>query len=139
VKIVEPIIVSTEAANALSQGALNPKCGMPSWLSRGERQPQQDTQIRARSLTQFQNAFSDEVNWTAFERRRLEGFVSPACRTSRCVVEERAHSYECHTAVQEDGNRNATGGLGPSIRYGPKSCLGAGVTAMHGKTSLKGI
>jgi transposase-like protein len=53
---------------------------------------------RARSLTEFQEAFPDEASCAAFlfERRWPDGFVCPACGKSRAVVlKSRAYTYEC--------------------------------------------
>ena len=52
----------------------------------------------ARSLAQFQQAFSDEASCAAFmfERRWPEGFVCPACGTSRfAALKSRARLFEC--------------------------------------------
>src|SRR3982075_230198 len=54
---------------------------------------------RARSLTQFQEAFPDEAACAAFlfERRWPGGFVCPACgsRGHAAALKSRAHTYEC--------------------------------------------
>ena len=54
---------------------------------------------RARSLTQFQEAFPDEAACAAFlfERRWPGGFVCPACgsRGRAAALKSRAHTYEC--------------------------------------------
>jgi transposase-like protein len=53
---------------------------------------------RARSLTEFQEAFPDEASCAAFlfERRWPDGFVCPACGKSRAaVLKSRAYTYEC--------------------------------------------
>src|SRR4249919_2578410 len=53
---------------------------------------------RARSLTEFQEAFSDEASCAAFlfERRWPGGFVCPRCDRDRmAALKSRAHTYEC--------------------------------------------
>ena len=53
---------------------------------------------RARTLTQFQEAFLDEARCAAFlfERRWPDGFVCPVCGASRAAaLKSRAHTYEC--------------------------------------------
>ncbi len=53
---------------------------------------------RARSLTEFQEAFPDEASCAAFlfERRWPDGFVCPVCGNGRAaVLKSRAHTYEC--------------------------------------------
>jgi predicted RNA-binding Zn-ribbon protein involved in translation (DUF1610 family) len=54
---------------------------------------------RARSLTQFQEAFADEAACAAFlfERRWPDGFACPACgsRGRVAALKSRAHTYEC--------------------------------------------
>src|SRR5712692_10011313 len=53
---------------------------------------------RARSLTEFQRAFSDEAGCAAFlaERRWPGGFVCPLCGGVRAAsLKSRAHTYEC--------------------------------------------
>jgi transposase-like protein len=53
---------------------------------------------RARSLTQFQKAFSDEASCAAFlfERRWPDGFICPVCGKRRAaLLKSRAHAYEC--------------------------------------------
>ena len=53
---------------------------------------------RARSLTEFQEAFPDEASCAAFlfERRWPDGFVCPACGKGRAaVLKSRAYTYEC--------------------------------------------
>jgi predicted RNA-binding Zn-ribbon protein involved in translation (DUF1610 family) len=54
---------------------------------------------RARSLTQFQEAFPDEAACAAFlfERRWPGGFVCLACgsRGRAAALKSRAHTYEC--------------------------------------------
>ena len=53
---------------------------------------------RARSLTQFQEAFPDEASCAAFlfERRWPDGFVCPVCGAGRAAaLKSRAHTYEC--------------------------------------------
>ena len=53
---------------------------------------------RARTLTQFQEAFPDEARCAAFlfERRWPDGFVCPVCGASRAAaLKSRAHTYEC--------------------------------------------
>jgi predicted RNA-binding Zn-ribbon protein involved in translation (DUF1610 family) len=53
---------------------------------------------RARSLTQFQKAFSDEASCAAFlfERRWPDGFICPVCGKRRAaLLRSRAHAYEC--------------------------------------------
>jgi len=53
---------------------------------------------RARTLTQFQEAFPDEARCAAFlfERRWPDGFVCPACGAGRvAALKSRAHTYEC--------------------------------------------
>jgi transposase-like protein len=53
---------------------------------------------RARSLTEFQEAFPDEAGCAAFlfERRWPGGFVCPACGKDRAaILKSRAHTYEC--------------------------------------------
>jgi predicted RNA-binding Zn-ribbon protein involved in translation (DUF1610 family) len=53
---------------------------------------------RARSLTEFQEAFPDEASCAAFlfERRWLGGFVCPRCGRDRmAALKSRAHTYEC--------------------------------------------
>jgi predicted RNA-binding Zn-ribbon protein involved in translation (DUF1610 family) len=50
------------------------------------------------ALPEFQKLFPDEASCAAFlvERRWPEGFVCPACGTSRAVrLKSRAHTYEC--------------------------------------------
>src|SRR5665213_242727 len=52
----------------------------------------------ARSLSQFQKAFSDEARCVAFmfKRRWPDGFVCPACGTSRfAALKSRPRLYEC--------------------------------------------
>jgi predicted RNA-binding Zn-ribbon protein involved in translation (DUF1610 family) len=53
---------------------------------------------RARSLIQFQKAFSDEASCAAFlfERRWPDGFICPVCGKRRAaLLKSRAHAYEC--------------------------------------------
>src|SRR5712692_3395464 len=53
---------------------------------------------RARSLTEFQEAFPDEAGCAAFlfERRWQGGFVCPRCGGERvAALKSRAHTYEC--------------------------------------------
>jgi predicted RNA-binding Zn-ribbon protein involved in translation (DUF1610 family) len=53
---------------------------------------------RARSLTEFQEAFPDEAGCAAFlfERRWPGGFVCPVCGKDRAaILKSRAHTYEC--------------------------------------------
>src|SRR5258707_13742550 len=53
---------------------------------------------RARSLTEFQEAFPDEASCAAFlfERRWAGGFVYPRCGGDReAALKSRAHTYEC--------------------------------------------
>jgi predicted RNA-binding Zn-ribbon protein involved in translation (DUF1610 family) len=53
---------------------------------------------RARSLTEFQEAFPDEASCAAFlfERRWPDGFVCPVCGNGRAaVLKSRAYTYEC--------------------------------------------
>jgi transposase-like protein len=53
---------------------------------------------RARSLTEFQQAFPDEAGCAAFlfERRWQGGFVCPRCGGERvAALKSRAHTYEC--------------------------------------------
>ena len=53
---------------------------------------------RARSLTEFQQAFPDEATCAAFlaERRWPDGFVCPRCGGGRAAALEcRAYTYEC--------------------------------------------
>ena len=53
---------------------------------------------RARSLTEFQEAFPDEAGCAAFlfERRWQGGFVCPRCGGDRvAALKSRAHTYEC--------------------------------------------
>ena len=53
---------------------------------------------RARSLSEFQTRFPDETSCTAllFERRWPQGFVCPACGSTRAaLLKSRAHTYEC--------------------------------------------
>ena len=53
---------------------------------------------RARSLTQFQEAFPDEASCAAllFERRWPSGFACPVCGNGgAAVLKSRAHTYEC--------------------------------------------
>jgi transposase-like protein len=53
---------------------------------------------RARSLTEFQEAFPDEAGCAAFlfERRWQGGFVYPRCGGERvAALKSRAHTYEC--------------------------------------------
>jgi len=53
---------------------------------------------RARSLTQFQEAFPDEASCAAllFERRWPGGFACPVCGNGgAAVLKSRAHTYEC--------------------------------------------
>ena len=53
---------------------------------------------RARSLTEFQEAFPDEAGCAAFlfERRWQGGFVCPRCGgESGAALKSRAHTYEC--------------------------------------------
>jgi predicted RNA-binding Zn-ribbon protein involved in translation (DUF1610 family) len=53
---------------------------------------------RARSLTEFQEAFPDEASCAAFlfERRWPDGFVCPVCGKVRAAaLKSRAHTYEC--------------------------------------------
>ncbi len=53
---------------------------------------------RARSLTEFQEAFPDEASCAAFlfEQRWPDGFVCPVCGNGRAaVLKSRAHTYEC--------------------------------------------
>jgi transposase-like protein len=53
---------------------------------------------RARSLTEFQEAFSDEASCAAFlfARRWQGGFVCPRCGRDRvAALKSRAHTYEC--------------------------------------------
>src|SRR5437660_7471737 len=53
---------------------------------------------RARSLTEFQEAFPDEAGCAAFlfERRWQGGFVCPRCGGERAaLLRSRAHTYEC--------------------------------------------
>lgn len=53
---------------------------------------------RARSLTQFQKAFSDEASCAVFlfERRWPDGFICPVCGKRRAaLLKSRAHTYEC--------------------------------------------
>ena len=53
---------------------------------------------RARSLSEFQTSFRDEMSCAAFlfERRWPQGFVCPACGGGRAaLLRSRAHTYEC--------------------------------------------
>lgn len=53
---------------------------------------------RARSLTEFQEAFPDEARCAAFlfERRWPDGFVCPVCASGRAAaLKSRAYTYEC--------------------------------------------
>ena len=53
---------------------------------------------RARSLTQFEEAFPDEAACAAFlfERRWPGGFACPPCGSGRAAaLKSRAHTYEC--------------------------------------------
>jgi len=53
---------------------------------------------RARSLTEFQEAFPDEARCAAFlfERRWANGFVCSACGGGRAAaLKSRAYTYEC--------------------------------------------
>jgi len=53
---------------------------------------------RARSLSEFQTSFPDETSCAAFlfERRWPQGFVCPACGSTRAaLLKSRAHTYEC--------------------------------------------
>src|SRR5260370_32821098 len=53
---------------------------------------------RARSLTEFQEAFPDEAGCAAFlfERRWQGGFVCPRCGGERvAALKSQAHTYEC--------------------------------------------
>ena len=53
---------------------------------------------RARSLSEFQTSFPDEMSCAAFlfERRWPEGFVCPACGGGRAaLLKSRAHTHEC--------------------------------------------
>jgi transposase-like protein len=53
---------------------------------------------RARSLTEFQEAFPDEAGCAAFlfERRWQGGFICPRCAGDRvAALKSRAHTYEC--------------------------------------------
>ena len=54
---------------------------------------------RARSLTEFQQAFPDDAKCAAFlcKRRWPDGFVCPACKGRRAALLScRAYTYECH-------------------------------------------
>src|ERR1700730_13171705 len=53
---------------------------------------------RARSLSEVQTSFRDETSCAAFlfERRWPQGFVCPACGSTRAaLLKSRAHTYEC--------------------------------------------
>jgi transposase-like protein len=53
---------------------------------------------RGRSLSEFQQTFSDEASCAAFlfERRWPKGFVCPSCGKRRAAsLKSRAHTYEC--------------------------------------------
>jgi len=53
---------------------------------------------RARSLTEFQEAFPDEASCAAFlfERRWPDGFICPVCGNGRAAaLKSRAYTYEC--------------------------------------------
>src|SRR5271170_214627 len=61
--------------------------------------PGEHPMARARSLTEFQSAFSDEASCAAFlfERRWPDGFVCPACGAARAAaLKSRAYTYECY-------------------------------------------
>jgi len=70
---------------------------------RGRREPPREAakgppMARARSLTEFQQAFADEAHCAAFlfERRWPSGFVCPACGGRRAAaLKSRAYTYEC--------------------------------------------
>src|SRR5258707_15118703 len=67
---------------------------MSLWLVAIAGQPM----ARARSLTEFQEAFPDEASCAAFlfERRWPGGFVCPRCGRDRmAALKSRAHTYEC--------------------------------------------
>jgi len=69
----------------------------------GRREPPREAakgppMARARSLTEFQQAFADEAHCAAFlfERRWPSGFVCPACGGRRAAaLKSRAYTYEC--------------------------------------------
>src|SRR5438067_4768325 len=72
------------------------------WYARRREPPREAAKgppmARARSLTEFQQAFADEERCAAFlfERRWPNGFVYPACGGRRAVALKcRAHTYEC--------------------------------------------
>jgi hypothetical protein len=53
---------------------------------------------KARSLSQFQKAFSDEASWVAFlfKRRWPDGFVCPVCGKRRVAgLKSRPRLYQC--------------------------------------------
>src|SRR5271155_1966235 len=53
---------------------------------------------KARSLSQFQQTFSDEAHCAAFlfERRWLDGFVCPGCGARRAAaLRSRAYTFDC--------------------------------------------
>src|ERR1700688_3097059 len=62
------------------------------------RSPRRTSMASARSLSQFQKAFSDEASCAAFmfERRWPDGFVCPACGKRRAVgLKSRPRLHEC--------------------------------------------
>ncbi len=59
---------------------------------------------RARSLTEFQEAFPDEASCAAFlfERRWPDGFVCPVCGSGRAAaLKSRACTYECSDCARQ--------------------------------------
>src|ERR1700688_4926245 len=62
------------------------------------RSPRRTSMASARSLSQFQKAFSDEASCAAFmfERRWPDGFVCPACGKRRAAaLKSRPRLHEC--------------------------------------------
>src|SRR5258707_6618766 len=62
------------------------------------RSPGRRSMASARSLSQFQKAFSDEASCTAFmfKRRWPDGFVCPACGKRRvAALKSRPRLHEC--------------------------------------------
>src|SRR5258708_8619477 len=83
---------------------------------------------RARSLTEFQEAFPDEASCAAFlfERRWPGGFVCPRCGRDRmAALKSRAHTYECLDCARQT---SITAG---SVMHRSKLPLAAWFLAAH--------
>ena len=74
---------------------------------------------RARSLSEFQKAFSDEASCVAFlfKRRWPDGFICPGCSERRAaVLKSRPRLYECLDCGRQTSITAGTRCIAPSCR-----------------------